>query len=338
MAELNETVAPVAEKVAEVVNESKTVEANTNPAETAGKEKPTSKQLLDYSKKEAEFIKKEVAHKAELQRIKDEHTKAQEELKFFKEFKTNYKTNPEEVLGKLGVTFDELTDAIIAYHDNKNKTPEPVSVEKVREEVLNELRKEQEAHLNQQRTQAIDSFQKEISSFITNNTESLPFLTTLHKQMGDSESPQELIFDIINEHYDMSGDILDIEEASKVAEEYFKGEWEKLNQNFSKRTSTNNVVEEPAKEPADNVQLAPASKLAPLKHVSEREQLAIDAHPIGNVQKMEFKVKDRVTPNSLTNNLAKPKLRVPYNSNKAERKDAIQRAVEAMELAEKRQR
>jgi len=284
-------------------------------------EKPSSSKLLDFAKKEAEFAKKEVARKQEIERLSSEYKKLEDEINYFRKAKESYKDNPEELLERLGITYENLTDAVIDYYDKKEKAPKTLDPEAIRKEIEEQFTRKEQERLGRERQAAIESFQNEITEFVEKNKESYPHLTQLYKPFGESESPQEFIFGIVESYYNETGEMISLDYAAKNAEEYFRDEWNKLNGVFSKGSGTPEKVAEETK--TENKVEAP--KVA-----------TIEGERYEGMSAKGFQIKDLNTPNTITNNLAKPKSRVGYNPQKAERKDAIARAVEAMEAAARR--
>ena len=154
-----------------------------------------------FAKKEAEWAKKEVARKAEIAKLQNEYEAAQKELAEFRSVKESYRKDPEGVLKKLGLTYQELTEAVIDYYDNADKAKEPPDPAKIREEVLEQLRQEQLSVIEQQRAAALDGFRQEISQFVETKGGEYPYLLNLYNQFGQSESPEQLIFDSIEAAY-----------------------------------------------------------------------------------------------------------------------------------------
>lgn len=280
-------------------------------------EKPSSSKLLDFARKEAEFAKKEVARKQEIEKLSSDYKKLEEEITYFRKAKDTYKDNPEEFLERLGISYENLTDAIIDYYDKQKQAPATLDPESIRKEIEEQFTRKEQEKLAREHRQVIENFGKEIQQFVETNKEKLPHLTQLYKPFGESESPEEFIFQIIQEYYDETGEMLSLENATQNAEEYFREEWNKLNGVFSKEPKV--VVE----TKTENKEVAPPAPT---------ESPAIEAP----MTRERFKMKDMNTPNTITNNLAKPQRRVAYDPTKTERRDAISRAVEAMEAASRR--
>lgn len=288
-----------------------TTAAPAEAATPAPEAKPTSGELLTLAKKEAEWAKKEVARKEEMAKLRAEYENTQKELEGYKKIREDYRKNPEEVLGRLGLTYEQLTDAVIEYYDNKDKSPEPLDINKVREEVIAEFKKQEAAQIEAQQAAAIQTFQKEIDQFVESTRNQYPHINNLYKQFAEAETPQQLIFEAIETHFNATNEILDFKEVADAAEDYFREQWNALQGTLSGKAP------EPAPAKINNV---PAKSNSAL-NVEEPKSLSVSA----------FKIKERQTPSTITNNMAHPKIRVPYDPKREQRKDAITRAVEAME-------
>lgn len=285
-----------------------TTAAPAEAATPATEAKPTSGELLTLAKKEAEWAKKEVARKEEMAKLRNDYEATQKELEGYKKIREDYRKNPEEVLGRIGLTYQELTDAVIEYYDNKDKAPEPVDINKVREEVIAELKKQEAAKIESEHAAAIQTFQKEIDSFVAETRNQYPHINNLYKQFAEADTPQQLIFEAIENHFNATNEILDFKTVADVAEQYFRDQWNTLQGTLSGK------IQEPA----------PAAPSKPPVTTSEEQ-------PVKALSASAFKVKERQTPSTITNNMAHPKIRVPYDPKREQRKDAITRAVEAME-------
>lgn len=310
-----ESVTPTAEAPVTPA-ESKPAESVTPPPE----EKPSSSKLLDFARKEADFARKEVARKEELQKLQEQLKTYEEDVKYFRSAKETYKSNPEALLNKLGITYDELTEAVLDYYDNKDKAAAPLDAAAIRKEIEAEFRKQEETKLAAQKEAAVNEFVSSISQFVQEKAETFPHLSKLHKPLGDSETPEELLFSIVENYYNETGELLDLESAATSAEEYLREEWNKLNGVLSSKPST----EKPVENKTEN-------KVVPQVSAPKEEAVA-------PVSVNTFRIKDRESPSTITNNFAKGIRKIPYKDDRNERKDAISKAVAAMEEAQRRQR
>ena len=277
-----EAAQPVVEQAQTATVETPVVE--TAPVVEAPKVEENKKQLFDLARREAEFAKKEASRKEELAALQENLRKAQEQLEYFSNARKNYKDNPDEVLEKLGITYDELTNAYLDYYDRKEKEEAVPNVERVRKEVEEQFRKRDEERQFAEQAKAIELFQKEISGFVESNKENFPHLNTLYAPLGDSENPTEFIYNIVEEYFDSTGELLDVKSAAEAAEEHFREEWQKLNGVLGKK------VESPAKE-------VPVEAQPPITAPPAAEPQILNPATVNHTQ---FKVKERDTPTSIT--------------------------------------
>ena len=288
--------------------------ATTPPAETKAPEKVTSDKYLELSRREAEFARKEAARKQEMADIQNKLKDYEEKVKLLQEIKETYKQDPEAALNRIGLTYDELTTAVLEYSSKKPATQER---EVIREEIDARLKQQELAaqqakqqELEAQRDAAISGFRNEISEFLKGNNEKYPLMQKFHKTLGESETPEDIIYGAIEAHYNETGELLEFGKVADTAEEWFREEWGKLNGTPAKSE------EPPAEAKSENV--PPTQE---------------EAQPLNASL---FKVKDRATPNTLTNNMSRPKYRQAYDPKGTQRRDAIERAVKALEDATRR--
>ena len=287
-----------------------TAEATESPVAEAVKapEVPSSGKILDLAKKEAAFVKKEVEYKTRLA----EAQKELEELQYYRKAKETYKSNPEELLGKLGIGYDELTNAIIDYYDNKEKGAKQPTIEELRKEIESEFLKREETKTQKEQAQAIEGFSKEISVFVKQNESTYPHLTKLASTMGGVESADEVIFQVVSEYFQETGEILDLDTAAATAEEYFREEWGKLNGVLSGTPKVDTPA--PTEKGKENVVVSKTENITDPVSISK------------------FKVKDNYT---ITNNM-RPVSSVPYKGRNDDRRDIIKRAVTTYENVSRR--
>ena len=287
-----------------------TAEATESPVAEAVKapEVPSSGKILDLAKKEAAFVKKEVEYKTRLA----EAQKELEELQYYRKAKETYKSNPEELLGKLGIGYDELTNAIIDYYDNKEKGAKQPTIEELRKEIESEFLKREETKTQKEQAQAIEGFSKEISVFVKQNESTYPHLTKLASTMGGVESADEVIFQVVSEYFQETGEILDLDTAAATAEEYFREEWGKLNGVLSGTPKVDTPA--PTEKGKENVVVSKTENITDPVSISK------------------FKVKDNYT---ITNN-TRPVSSVPYKGRNDDRRDIIERAVTTYENVSRR--
>lgn len=292
----------------------------TKPAEA----NPNSAKLLELARREAELAKREVARKAELQKMQEELKTYQEKVKLLDEVKTAYKKDPIGVLSKLGMTYEELTEAVIDAGNTKKKPEEPVDVKSEVERLLKE--RELEA-LQQQMEEAAAGFVEDIGSFIKDNGSKYPLMTQLYETIGGMESPEQLIYTAIDEHFNETGEILEFDKVASAIETHFAEEWTNLNK---KVTGGNATPAETAKAEAV------AETVKTTSNGKEGDDSFSGLKPItgfgkGSLSANDFQQNDR-TPFTLTNRMPQKK---PFDAKAEVRKSAEQRALEVLEKWEK---
>lgn len=287
----------------------------TEAAPVVVPEKVESGKLLDIAKKEQSFVKKEVEYK---QRLADAQ-KELEELKYFRTAKEHYKSNPEELLGKLGIGYDELTNAVLDYYQNKEAGAKTPTLEQVRKEVEAEYAKREASRMEEASKAAIDSFTGEIKTFISSKEAEYPHLTKVGTTLAGVDSVDSLVFEVVSNYFQETGEILDLKVAADTAEEYFRDEWNKLN---GVLTTKGDKVADAPKTAAN----APTSEAK----VEEVKVPVVE----GKTSVSQFKVRDMPT----INNGMRQANSVPYRGRNVAREDSIQKAVAVLEQFQKKAR
>lgn len=207
--------------------------ATTTPAN------PESKRLLELARREAQFAKAEVARKQELQKIADEFQKIREQAEFFTKAKEIYKSDPHGVLEKLGISYEDLTEAILDANEKKRNAPVDVEAEVKRQLEVYEL-----ARLQEEKEAMVAGWQNEIGNYVKENASKLPHISELYSSLGGAESPEEMIWTAMEEHYAETGEVIEYAKVASTIEEYFREEWTRINAKLANGTAT---AEEAAK-------------------------------------------------------------------------------------------
>ena len=137
------------------------------------------------------------------------------------------KKDPLRALEDMGLSYDKLTE--LALNDGK-LTPE-MQMRLMREELEGDYRKkfeelenrllEKEKSDEQRRYDDIQrGFQNEIEDFVESNAD--------RYELIKANEANDIIYDVIEEHYNDTGRILDIEEAAEAVENYLEEEAEKI--------------------------------------------------------------------------------------------------------------
>lgn len=312
--------APVATPTAQA--EAPAVEGKTEQTATPV-EKPSSGKLLDFAKKEAEFAKKEVARKEEIAKLQSQLKSFEEEVNYFRKAKDTYKQDPEALLAKLGISYDDLTNSILDYYDNKDKNSKPPDADTIRKEIEAQFQQKEQERIAKETQAAVENFSKEITKFVADNKENFPHLTQLYKPFGQTETPEEFIFSIVENYFEETGELIDLQSAAATAEEYFREEWNKLNGVLTGKPVETKPPETKTEKIVQPQSAAPAVVNAPTEI---------------NSQVLNHNAFTRKEAPTITNNFAKPSARVPYKGSDNARKDVIEKAVRAMEEAARRPR
>ena len=137
------------------------------------------------------------------------------------------KKDPLRALEDMGLSYDKLTE--LALNDGK-LTPE-MQMRLMREELEGDYKKkfeelenrllEKEKSDEQRRYDDIQrGFQNEIEDFVESNSDKYELI--------QANEANDIIYDVIEEHYNDTGRILDIEEAAEAVENYLEEEAEKI--------------------------------------------------------------------------------------------------------------
>jgi len=300
--------APIVEPTAEAVNEAVPVVENVN-----------SSKLLDIARKEAQFVKKEVEYKTKL----SNYEKELEELKYFRGAKDIIGKNPEELLQKLGISYDELTKGILDYYDNKEKGAKAPTVEELRQEIAREFEQREAQKANLVAQQAVEGFNKEISEFVKSNEEQFPHLTKLGTSLGGAQSTEEFVFDIVSQYFEATGELLDLQTAAANAEEYFRDEWNKLNGVLTGKSSAKVAEQKLADIPAPVAKEVDANR-----HPGSIS----DMYEAPTISPNGYKrFKEKVDPAPTISNAIPVRTPAPFRERRLERDELISKAVAAYE-------
>jgi len=178
------------------------------------KEKALRDKELDYDSKFEEMQKK----------LEDYESKNKEPEV---DWQTLLRKDPLRALEDIGLGYDKLTE--LALNDGK-LTPE-MQLKSMREDIEGDYKKkfeELENRLNEKEekeqedyyNQVQDNFLGEIGDFINQSDETYELI--------QASNSNELVYDVIEEHYNETGRVLDIKEAADAVEGYLEEEANKL--------------------------------------------------------------------------------------------------------------
>ena len=208
---------------------SEEVEQSLEEAREPEKSDDFSRKFAALSRREKEIRAKEVEYDkriAELEeRLGSFGKKPEPEPELPIEYRL--KKDPLRALEDMGLSYDKLTE--LALNDGK-LTPE-MQMRLMREELEGDYKKkfeelenrllEKEKSDEQRRYDDIQrGFQNEIEDFVESNAD--------RYELIKANEANDIIYDVIEEHYNDTGRILDIEEAAEAVENYLEEEAEKI--------------------------------------------------------------------------------------------------------------
>ena len=208
---------------------SEEVEQSLEEAKEPEKSDDFSRKFAALSRREKEIRAKEAEYEqriAELEeRLGSFGKKPEPEPELPIEYRL--KKDPLRALEDMGLSYDKLTE--LALNDGK-LTPE-MQMRLMREELEGDYKKkfedlenrllEKEKSDEQRRYDDIQrGFQNEIEDFVESNADKYELI--------QANEANDIIYDVIEEHYNDTGRILDIEEAAEAVENYLEEEAEKI--------------------------------------------------------------------------------------------------------------
>ena len=181
------------------------------------KEKAFRDQQADFDRQMQEF---------KLMREEFETSKApKEEKKLPLEYRL--KANPMETLSELGLDYETLTN--LTLNDGKLTTDMQMklmkedmesSYSKKFEELQNRLDEKEKAEEESKYQQTIDNYMGEINQFVESNNEEYELI--------QANNASELVYNVVEEHYNDTGRVLETKEAADAVEAYLMEEAQKL--------------------------------------------------------------------------------------------------------------
>ena len=186
------------------------------PAKTEAPKQLDSERFAALSRREKQLFKKQQEFKSQQAQMQ----KQAEQYQQFEALRQQVASNPLKAMEVLGISYQQLTDFIL---NGQKPTPE-LEVQQVRKEVealkqQRQLEQQQAQQMQKRREEArfqADSkeFDEDISKFMTDNVEKYE-LVSMH-------AAQPIIRATIEQHYRNTKQIMDIEDATKLVEEYLE--------------------------------------------------------------------------------------------------------------------
>jgi hypothetical protein len=215
------------------------------PAQNEVEETAQSRDTEQFDSKFAALSRREKALREREAELEQRYGNREKEVPL--EYKL--KQNPLKALEEMGLSYDKLTE--LALNDGQ-LTPD-MQMKLMRDELEDDYRSKFEAlekRLNDKEVADEESrynsvkenFMGEIDYFVKNNKDSYEFV--------DHNQAKEVVYDVIEEHYNETGRILDIKDAVDAVESYLEEEAEKLFQlNKIKSRFEPNRTPEPEETP-----------------------------------------------------------------------------------------
>lgn len=192
---------------------------NPTAAPTQKADERISPKLEVLIRREQAAVNRERAAKAKEQEL-------EAKLKRYEEFES-VKSNPKKALEMLGLDYNQLTQSLIS----DGSIPPEVHIKKLEEkfdslksetEQKEQQRKQEEEQRAQQNAErAIQNFKGDITTYLSDNKE--------RYELIEFEGQQELVFDVIDEHYNRTldpesgiGKVMSIQEAADKVEEHLE--------------------------------------------------------------------------------------------------------------------
>jgi hypothetical protein len=203
------------------------VEQSLEAAQEPEKNDDFSRKFAALSRREKEIRAKEAEYEQRIAELEQKFIAQEPKKEPEIPFDVQLRQNPLKALESVGLSYDKLTE--LALNDGK-LTPE-MQMKLMREELETDYRSkfedlenrlvEKEKSLEEQRYEDIKlGFQNEIESFVNSNGEEFELIK--------ANDANDVVYEVIEEHYNETGKILDIKEAAQAVESYLEDEAEKL--------------------------------------------------------------------------------------------------------------
>tara|TARA_R110001599_G_scaffold645_4_gene2999 strand:- start:1285 stop:2151 length:867 start_codon:yes stop_codon:yes gene_type:complete len=225
------------------------VEQSLEAAHEPEKNDDFSRKFAALSRKEKEVRSREAEYEQRIAELEQRFAAKEPQKEIEIPFDVQLRQNPLKALESVGLSYDKLTE--LALNDGK-LTPD-MQMKLMREELETDYKSkfedlesrlvEKEKGLEEQRYEDIKlGFQNEIESFVNSNGEDF--------ELVQANDAKDVVYDVIEEHYNETGKILDIKEAAQAVENYLEEEAEKLLQlsKIRSKFNTGNNEQEPQRQ------------------------------------------------------------------------------------------
>lgn len=206
-----------------------TVNEETDETKVEATPETEAKAIVEQPKaeeKKDEIISPRLAMLAkEEKRLQEERKRLQEERKNpefaefqeFKKLKANAKSDPISALEKLGLTYDEITDYVIS--GKHTKDPSVRALEEKLANLEKEAKEREENAKKELETAQLKQFQEQIKAECLKAPDEFELVNVW--------GAHNLVYSVIQAHYDKTEEILPIQEAAKKVEAHLEEESKK---------------------------------------------------------------------------------------------------------------
>ena len=172
-----------------------------------------SSQFAAISRRERALLERE----RKLKQQEEELTNKSSGLNSWEEKKKRFKTNPDELLSEAGLTFDDFLNSKLGIVDEAKPMTADEMYKKIKEEMeqnFSKLESEKLAAIEAENAQVLGNFKLQIEDFVKTNTDKYELIN----YQGDAN----LVFDVIQEYFDLNGELLSLEQAADHVEKHLE--------------------------------------------------------------------------------------------------------------------
>lgn len=210
--------------------QSSTNEPQTGTATTAAA--PANPELTarftQLSKKEAALVKERQAFKREQEALQSERKKIEEVNKRVQEFENLKKANALDAIKYLGFTDTDIFNALAS-------VPEPTAEDKMKKVVQDELSAYQKMQQEKASQAQAEQDKKIIGNFKTNIMQTITKDPSKYEFCNyHGEAAKEQVFELIETHFKESGEVIPLNEALDIVEEFYESTAKEMSEKVSK--------------------------------------------------------------------------------------------------------
>ena len=216
--------------------------------ESSQKEDEFSSKFAALSRKEKAIRDRESDYEAKMAEYEEKLAEMNREPEKEPELPLEYRLqkNPIETLEELGLSYEQLTDIVL--NDGKISTDMQLKlmrqdIDKKYEGKLEKLERELEERDKNQEQQkydeAVDNFKFQLDDFVATNED---------YELIQANDASSLVFEVIEEHYNDTGRVLDMKEAADSVESHLETELRKVLEKSKKLGQWKAKDEEPEEE------------------------------------------------------------------------------------------